>query len=312
LFLLLPILFVFVIYSSFLRGTGETRIPLVVLLLNTCMVAGLTPALILGWGGIPPQGIRAAVFGSATANLLSLCGMIAYLNWHNHPLAFNREMIANVRFRWKLIREIVNIGLPTGLQMVMLSLSQIVLIVFVNRFGSDATAAFGAALQISGFAQLPSVAVALTASIFAAQMIGAGDPSRVGTITRVAVILNYVAGGIVMFFVYIFAPHLLGLFLKTPVALKIGLELTYISMWSYLVYGHAEILTGVMRSYRVVWTPMLIEVAALWLFEVPFAWYFSQQFGLTGIWWAYPTSNVAVLAAEIAFVTLYWRRKRRA
>jgi putative MATE family efflux protein len=315
LFILLPILFVFVIYSTFLRGIGDSRTPVRVLAINVLLVMVFTPAFIkgwFGWAGLPPLGIKSAVFGPALANLLCLCGLIFRLNRGGHPLALNRAMLGNVWcFRPKLMGEILYLGIPTGLQMVMLSLSQVVLITFVNGFGSDATAAFGAVLQLAGYVQLPSVAIALCVSIFAAQAIGAGDPSRLGTITRTGVVLNYAAGGILTILVYASAPQLLSLFLKTPVANDIGVRLAYITMWSYLLYGHAEILTGIMRSSGIVWRPMLLQVAAIWAIEIPFAWAVSQYLGLDGIWLAYPVSYVATLIIEAAFFVLVWRRPRQ-
>lgn len=313
LFPVLPILFVFIIYSTFLRGTGDSRTPVIILAANTGLVALFTPILMKGWLGFPALSIRAAVLGTASANFLSLCGLIVYLHRGKHPLAPNRELLSNVfRLRWKLMGEIAYLGVPTGLQMIMLSLSQVILITFVNGFGSDATAAFGATLQLAGYVQLPSVAVALSVSIFAAQALGAGNPSRIPAITRTGVLLNYAIGGVVTLIVYALAPQLLSLFLKTPVALQYGKDLVYITVWSYLLYGHAEILTGIMRASRVVWVPMLLQIVTIWALEIPFAWYFSPQWGLTGIWWAYPISYVATLVVEAAFFVLVWQRRQPA
>ena len=78
----------------------------------------------------------------------------------------------------------------------MVSLAEIAVISFVNRFGSSATAAYGAVNQVVGYVQFPAISIGIAASIFGAQCIGARREDKLGSVIRSAVGLNYVIGGV--------------------------------------------------------------------------------------------------------------------
>ena len=103
-----------------------------------------------------------------------------------------------MRIDWKILAGVVRIGVPTGMQVMMVSLAEIAVISFVNRFGSSATAAYGAVNQVVGYVQFPAISIGIAASIFGAQCIGARREDKLGTVIRSAVGLNYVIGGIII------------------------------------------------------------------------------------------------------------------
>ena len=74
-----PLLFVYLMYTTFLRGTGDTRTPFLVLVASTLLTFGLTPILILGWFGLPALGTNGAAVGNVLANALALAGLLVYL-----------------------------------------------------------------------------------------------------------------------------------------------------------------------------------------------------------------------------------------
>ena len=76
----------------------------------------------------------------------------------------------------------MRIGVPTGIQVMMVSLAEIAIISFVNRFGSSATAAYGAVNQVVGYVQFPAISIGIAASIFGAQCIGAHREDRSGAL----------------------------------------------------------------------------------------------------------------------------------
>src|ERR1700730_19231874 len=101
-----------------------------------------------------------------------------------------------MRLEPKLLATLLRIGIPTGLQMVMVSLSEIALIALVNRFGSGATAAYGAVNQIVSYVQFPAISIGIAASIFGAQSIGARRFDRLRKIARAGIGLNWDIGGL--------------------------------------------------------------------------------------------------------------------
>jgi putative MATE family efflux protein len=203
-FFWIPILFLYLMYTTFLRGTGDTKTPFFALIAGTILTLVITPAFILGWLGLPAFSTNGAAIASVVSNALALGGLLAYLGLTKNPLAFDREMLANLRLRWHLVRTIARIGIPTSINLVMVSLSEIAVLSFVNHYGSTAVAAYGAVNQIVSYAQFPAISIGIAASIFGAQSIGAGRAERLAPIVRSAVVLNYAIEGALIAIIYLF------------------------------------------------------------------------------------------------------------
>ena len=155
-FLSLPVLFVYLGYTTFLRGIGDTRSPLIVLIASTSVAIVLTPLLIRGAFGFPGLGIIAAPISNMISTGLGLIGLLTYLERSDNPLALGKVR-HYLRIEMPLLLTLIRIGIPTGIQFVMVSLSEIAVLSFVNRFGSSATAAYGAVNQIVSYVQFPAI-----------------------------------------------------------------------------------------------------------------------------------------------------------
>ena len=142
--LAMPRLLVFILLTQLMRGVGDTVTPLYALLLSTISLV-MTPALIRGWWACrswaspAPRGRIDSPSWCALAFLTWPCA-IASMRWRP-TCELLRALKINPR---DLLQLVIRIGLPTGVQMVVISLAEIVLLALVNGFGSDATAAYGA------------------------------------------------------------------------------------------------------------------------------------------------------------------------
>jgi putative MATE family efflux protein len=308
-FFALPVFFAYLLYTTFLRGTGDTRTPLFLLIASTALTFVLTPVFIGGWFGMPALATNGAAVGNICSNALSLAGMIVYLNIKKHPLALDREMLRDLRLQPQLVATIARIGIPTSLNVMMISLSEIAVLTFVNRFGSTALAAYGAVNQVASYVQFPAISIGIAASVFGAQSIGAGRFDRIATIVRSAVILNYAIEGLLIALVYVFSTAIISLFITSAATVQIAHHLLLITLWSYAIYGNARVLSAIMiSSGRVVW-PTLLSILSIWGVEVPVAYVLMGRIGLDGVWYGYPAAFVAGLAFQTAYYLFVWKRK---
>lgn len=308
-FATLPVLFVYLSYTTFLRGIGDSRSPLIVLISSTAIAVVLTPLLIRGAFGWPGLGIIAAPISNIISTGAGLAGLLIYLERSHNPLAFGK-LRHYLRLELPLLVTLIRIGIPTGIQFVMVSLSEIAVLSFVNRFGSSATAAYGAVNQIVSYVQFPAISIGITSSIFGAQSIGAGRTDRLRRIVRAGVGLNYVIGGILITVVYLLAREILSLFLTDQATLNMARDLLSITLWSYVIFGNTSVLSGMMRSSGSVLWPTTISICAIWGVEVPVAWVLSHgPLGLRGVWYAYPVAFVVSLTLQSAYYFGVWRRK---
>ena len=305
----MPGLFVYLLSTAMLRGVGDTITPLYTLAISTAVGLALTPALIRGWAGLPQMGVASA----AAATVVSFTVATLWMGWRlrrlKSPLAPTRALAKHLRIDRKLLLAVLRIGMPTGVQMIVVSISSLVLLSLVNAYGSAATAAYGAVNQVVAYVQFPAVSIAITASILGAQAIGAGRQSTLGAIARTGLVMNLFLTGTLVLLGYLFSRALMGVFITSPPVIDVAQSLLHISLWSMVVFGMASVLSGVMRASGSVLVPTGIAIACIALVEIPAALLLSQRFGLNGVWMAYPINFCAMLLLQTAYYRLVWRKK---
>jgi putative MATE family efflux protein len=308
--LAMPALLVFLLLTQLMRGVGDTVTPLLALGISTAVSCVLTPAFIRGWFGLPQLGVTSAAAAAVASFISALAFLAWYMRYRKHPLAPDRELLQAMRIDPRLLKLVVKIGLPTGLQMIVISLAEIALLSMVNGFGSQATAAYGAVNQVVNYVQFPALSIAITASILGAQAIGRGTPERLGAITRTGLKMNLVVTGTLVVLGYLFSRHLIALFITSAPVLELAQVLLHIMLWSSLVFGCASVLSGVMRASGTVLVPTAISIFCIAAIEVPSAWVLSHRLGLNGVWIAYPITFTAMLVLQGLYYRLVWRKKK--
>lgn len=308
-FLSMPVIFLFFISSSLLRGVGDTVTPLYSLMVSTLIGALTTPALIRGWLGLPQLGVVAPAVASLLAFTVSVAVLVAWLRWRRHPMAPDRALIAHLRPDPAILKLVVRLGVPTGVQMISGALAGLVIIRLVNGFGSDATAAYGAVNQILSYVQFPAISISIAASIFGAQAIGAGRAQDLGRVTRTAQAMNLALTGGLVLVIYLGSEAVIGLFIADPEIIALSERLLYVVAWASVPFGAGAILSGVMRSSGVVLVPMLLSILAIAAIELPLAFWLSARIGITGIWWGIAVSFVGMLVMQALYFQLVWKKK---
>ena len=307
----MPGLFVFLMATTVLRGVGDTITPLVALIISLLVGLVVTPALILGWFGLPQLGIMAAAVATICGFMSVLIFLFFYMRARKHPLAPDAVLLKYLRINPKLLLMVLRLGIPAGVQMVVSSNSAIVVIGLINRFGSDATAAYGAVNQVMSYVQFPAMSIAIAASIFGAQAIGAGQVGQLRAITRTALVLNLIITGTLILVAYLFSQRLVALFITEPAVIEMTEGLLHIVLWSVLMFGWSAVFSGMMRASGTVIMPMVLSLAAILCVELPGAiWLSSTSLGLHGIWWAYAASFTTMLVLQASWYQFVWRKKR--
>jgi putative MATE family efflux protein len=306
----MPLFFLLWLATSLSRGVGDAITPLWTLSLVTAIAMACTPAFIRGWFGLPQLGVRSA----AVSTLLGFAIAMAWTLWHwhrkGHPLAPTAALLRAVRLDAAIVRKLVGIGLPLGLQMLTVAVAELVLLGLVNRHGSNATAAYGAVTQLMNWLQFPAMSLGIAASILAAHAIGAGRAHRLGAIARTGLWMNLLFTGAFVALAYAMAPTVLGWFLTDASVIALALHLLRLVAWTMLLRGATMVLGGVMRASGTVWVPTGLGVFGIVCIELPLAWLLDAQVGMAGIWWAYVITFVSMLVLQTGFYRLVWRHRK--
>ncbi|CAG7645060.1 MATE family efflux transporter [Paenibacillus allorhizosphaerae] len=308
----IPFMFGYNLVMAVLRGSGDAKTPFYFLLLSALLDIVLNPLLIAGIGPFPELGISGSAIATFIAQFVSFVLLLMYLYAKKYFLRITRNDLHLLRLDWPLIGVLIRKGLPMGLNMVVVSLSNLVLIHIVNAFGSEATAAFGVANQISSYVQMPAMAIGGAVTSMASQNIGTGKWDRVSRITWIGVAFNIGLTGSIVAIIHLFNREALGLFLPLEgKAIDLGIHINNLTLWSFILFGIFNVVAGVVRSAGAVVVPLVISFIALLLVRIPFAEYFGSAYGFDMIWWSFPISFAIAAALNVLYYRFgNWRKAR--
>jgi putative MATE family efflux protein len=303
-FLALPFLYMYAFVMAVLRGAGDSKTPFYFMLLSVAIDIALNPVFIFGFGPIPRLGIAGSALATFIAQAVSLTALIRHLYRRRHILCLHKDELGLLKLDWRVVATLVKKGVPMSAQMLVLSLSGVLMITLVNRFGVDTTAAFGAALQIWNYIQMPAFAVGMGMSAMTAQNVGAGKWDRVTRIAQVGVLYSVLLTGSIVLAIELLNTHVFALFLpQGSAALGIAAHLNRIVTGSFIFFGVSVALFGVVRATGAVMAPLVILTISLLVVRFPLAQLFLAHYHADAIWWSFPVS--ATLSATLAF--LYYR-----
>jgi putative MATE family efflux protein len=301
-FLAMPALLLLTLAMMALRGAGDSMTPLWFRLVAVVLDSGLNPVFILGLGPAPRLGIGGSATATLIANYTALLGLVGYIYLKDLPL---RLRGGELRYLWcdlAILKTIIVKGFPMGLQMIVISVSALALIGLVNHEGVDTTAAFGVALQLWTYVQMPAMALGAAVSAMAAQNIGAGLWDRVNSITRIGIVQTLVITAALIVALTLADRTVLALFMggDSP-ALPIARHIHVLATWNFLLFGVMMVLFGTMRANGAVWIPMI--VLAVGMLPVRFGYIFATYHWLhaDAIWTSFPVTSFINLVLAIAF-----------
>ena len=307
--LTMPLGFVFLLMTAMIRGVGDALTPLLALTLSTAIGLMLTPMLIRGAFGLPAAGITSPAWAAAIANTLTLIVLVVYLRRKQHALAPDTAMLRHLRLNRAVLGNVLGIGLPSAVGMVVMAIAELVLLGLVNSYGSDATAAYGAVNQVMGYTQFTAMSISIAVSILGAQAVGGGDRGRLDTIVRTGLAFNIVLTGGLVTLIYLAPRAILGIFITDGAVLDLAKGLLHIALWSSIPFGLATVFSGAMRAAGVAFTPMLLSIFAIVAIELPAAVILSRIIGLEGVWAAYPIVFCAMFLLQMGYYLLVWRKR---
>ena len=311
-FIAMPSMLLLVMLMMALRGAGDSLTPLWFMILAVILDSSLNPVFILGLGPAPKLGIAGSATATVIANYVALIGLLIYVYRRDLPLRLRGVELAYLRPDPAILRTIITKGLPMGLQMIVISGSALMLIGLVNREGVDTAAAFGVAMQLWTYLQMPAMALGAAVSAMVAQNIGAGRWDRVRTITRSGIMFTVLITGVLVALLAVADRPALALFLggHSP-ALPIARHIQLLATWSFLLFGITLVLFGTVRANGAVVGPLIILAIGLVPVRLGFAFGTYHWLKADALWLSFPVSSLANLALATAFYLHGgWRKSR--
>jgi MATE family, multidrug efflux pump len=289
--------------NAILRGLGDSKTPLVFMIISSVINIGLDLlfVVVFGWG----------IEGVAIASIIAqggafISGMI-YLNKYHSFININ---FLKLQFDKFIFKKSLYIGLPTGLQQMFVALGMTALFRIVNDFGTDVIAAYSVAGRIDSFALLPAMNFSAALSTFVGQNLGANKPERVKKGLISTMFMSAIISITITLIAVFFGKFLMGWFTNDVVVIEIGYNYLVIVSSFYLIFTSMFIVSAVFRGAGDTIVPMFITLLALWLVRIPVSWFLSQSMDEIGIWWGVPIAWTFGLILSVSYYfTGRWKKK---
>lgn len=288
--------------SAVLRSVGDSRTPLRFVTLAVVLNVVLDPLFIAGF--------KLGIAGAAYATILSqgiafLYGI--YFVLKNDLAPFTVPALP----KWEEVRLILNVGIPSGLQMAVISAGLAAIMSVVTSFGEDVVGGFGAAQRIDSLIMLPAGALGTATSSMAGQNIGARNWRRVHTIARYSLVYNFLVMVIIGVFVFLFAEMGVKMFIRDAGAVEFATTYLKTMAFFFPFLGINFVLNGVVRASGAMYQILILNIISFWVLRYPLTALFAKWFGAQGI--AYGMGTSFVISSVVA--TMYylfggWRKKQ--
>ena len=242
--------------SGILRAVGDSRRPLY-FLIAACMT-NIVLDLLLVMGA--DMGVAGAAWATIASQTVSAILVIVVLMRSHH--AYHLEW-KRVRFHGDLLRRVVQIGLPAGLQSVMYSISNVLIQAFVNNFGTDVSAAWSAWGRLDGFQWMILNAFGISITTFVGQNFGAMKFDRVKKGVRQCLMMAFASSALCSVLLLLFGQSFYRLFATDPVVIENGMQILRLIAPFYVTYTCVEILSGAMRGAGETLAPTLFTLGGI-------------------------------------------------
>lgn len=288
--------------AAILRAVGDTKRPLIFLIISGVANAGLNMILVI----IFHMGVAGVGIGTVISQLISCILVLRclYKSEGCYQLRFSKLRIQKV-----YLRQIFQVGIPAGIQSTVINFSNALLQSSVNSFGSTAMAGYTAANNILGFLYVSVNAVTQACMSFTSQNYGVGKYKRMDRVLINCLILSVVISGVLGCGSYAFGTEILKVYTEDPKVIQCGLEILSMTTVTYFLCGIMDLFPGALRGMGRSGVPMILSIIGtvgtriVWIFML-----FPQHRSLEFLFISYPASWLLTIVMQV--ICFYFVRKQ--
>ena len=265
-----------------LQAVGDSRHPLYYLIISSVVNIILDLLFI----GIFRFGVGSAALATIISQFLSVALCMRQLIKTDDVY---RVCIKDIAFDKGILVQILNIGLPSGLQNSIISIANVVVQANINAFGSAAMAGCGAYFKIEGFVFLPITCFSMALTTFISQNLGAGQTGRVKKGACFGIACGLGLAELIGVIVFIFIPQLVRLFDSHAAVMDYGILQAHTESLFYFLLAFSHIAAGILRGAGRSAVPMFVMLACWCIIRIT---YVTIVTGIIPkiqvVFWAYP------------------------
>lgn len=240
--------------SGIVRALGDSKSPMIIQLIGGLInvIADIIFIIVF------KMGVEGAAIATFLSHSISAILIIIYLH-KRKLLIFKRELLI---FNKELFYDILKIGLPSGIQSIAITLSNIIIQAKINNFGVYAIAAFTAYFKIELILYIPIIALGQVVITFMGQNLGANQYDRATKGLNYCVVYGMMIIGVVSVALLMLSPYLFRIFSSEKNVISYGVKVVKITFPFYFLYVILECFSGAIRAFGKSIPPMIIILAS--------------------------------------------------
>ena len=239
--------------SGILRSVGDSKRPLYFLIFSSVVNIVLDFLFVKGFG----WGVAGAGYATLIAQAISAL-MVMYVLMKTNE---NYQLVlSEIGFKKDILLKIIKIGLPTGFQQSIVSLSNVIVQSYINVYGSSIIAGYSVTIKIDGFVNLPLQAFNMAVTTFVGQNIGAKQYDRVKKGAYMTTFLAMLTIGIFVILMYLFGRNFIALFNQEKAVIDAGRLMQLVFLPFYIFLPINQVINGVLRGAGRSSVPMYVMV----------------------------------------------------
>ncbi|TDX52879.1 MATE family efflux transporter [Orenia marismortui] len=305
----MPFMFGFFIFSSVLRGIGDTLTPSIMMFFSVVLNIILDPILIFGISIFPEMGLEGAAVATIFSRaLVTIYAFIILIKGRKGLKLSFRDMVPD----FEIIILIVKIGIPSSVEQSMVSIGQLLMTSLVASFGTMTLAAYGIVNRIISLPRILAFGLSAAATTMVGQNIGAAKKDRAEKVARVSLLTIFIVLSLVGIIIFIFPEQIIGVFNKQVDVLNFGSDYLRIVTMTFGFIGVMTVANGVFKGAGRTMQTMIISIVSFLLVRIPLAYLLSQYFRWKqlGLWWSVAISNISgALLALLLLKVIDWSEK---
>ncbi|HEX4193869.1 MAG TPA: MATE family efflux transporter [Stellaceae bacterium] len=298
-------------FQALMRGVGQTRMPLVIVLGTVILNFIFDPLFIFGWGPIPGSGVMGAALATlATQALAMVLGMAIFLRGRHGIQVAWHALIPDPPY----IKRAFLLGFPGSVEFSTRALGLMVMSFLVASFGTLTIAAYGVGSTVLQVVTIPAMGMSMAVSTLVGQNIGAGNLERASRITFLGTALGFGILTLAGLVAFLWAPYFVAFFIPSDASvIAEGAHFIRIMAFAWGGIGIQLCVASAFRASGNMLIAMVIAMVSQWIVQFPLAYVLAKHTGLQadGLWWSFPVTNVVVAIVSICwFFTGSWKRTR--
>lgn len=296
-----PFYYLVIMLGGVLRGVGNTRLPFMIAIVTNLINAGINYCLILGNFGFPAWGLQGAAIGTLASYLAGAFLMIWLVKRRTIP---NLKLSLRPRtIDWPLTKQLVGIGTPAALDMVILNAAFMSLVGMLGRIDEAAVAAHGIGLRIQALAFVPGMSISQATGALIGQALGAGDPERAKQIVRASLVFCFSVMTLLALGILLWVTPIIQIFRVQPGTALGEFAITWIKLLGYgmPIVGIHIAFVGMLQGAGKTQVSLNINMATTLLFQIPLSAFlgFTMGWGAFGVWVAFPATFLLKVACDL-------------